>query len=138
MQRRHLFILDMPGVSTIVTGCRNIEELQETLAFLDSGSREKDYSAVLPDFINYNTGKCVHCNHCLPCPVNINIGETLRLMQLAAPGPSPGEVQAEIIAAYRRLENNASDCIQCGDCTKRCPFGVDVITQMETTAGLFK
>ena len=25
---------------------------------------------------------------------------------------------------YRTLEKNADDCIQCGHCDSRCPFGV--------------
>jgi Fe-S-cluster-containing hydrogenase component 2 len=40
-------------------------------------------------------------------------------------------------AAYDALEINASDCVQCGTCEDRCPFGVQVIDKMEQAAALF-
>ncbi|MBE5845957.1 MAG: hypothetical protein E7302_17675 [Butyrivibrio sp.] len=35
---------------------------------------------------------------------------------------------------YKTLEKNASDCISCGHCNSRCPFGVDQISRMKEIA----
>jgi len=43
----------------------------------------EDFSANVADFKQYVTGECVYCNHCLPCPVVIDIGQTLRLLDMA-------------------------------------------------------
>ncbi len=126
------YILEQTGVSCVVPGCANIEQLDAALAYLDASEQSKAYAALLPDFKQYKTGRCVHCNHCLPCPSNIDIGETLRLWQLAQQ-----ELSVEVRAAYRALPVNASDCIECGVCMERCPFGVDVIAQMKDASSLF-
>ena len=36
-----------------------------------------------------------------------------------------------IRAHYQALPAKAEDCIACGSCEKRCPFGVPVIQRME-------
>ena len=74
---------------------------------------------------------CVHyCNHCLPCPSFIDIGRTIRLFEMARQG-------SDTRPAYQAMETNASDCIQCGACEERCPFGVQVIEKMAQAAATF-
>ena len=93
---------------------------------------ERSYAAILPDFEEYKTGQCIHCNHCLPCPSNIDIGQVLLLLQMARQGQ-----KSEAQTAYSALITNAADCIRCGECMDRCPFGVDDISQMEEAVGVF-
>ena len=38
---------------------------------------------------------------------------------------------------YHHLERKASDCVHCGHCTKRCPFGADPMKEMETISAYF-
>jgi predicted aldo/keto reductase-like oxidoreductase len=40
--------------------------------------------------------------------------------------------------AYDALAVKASDCTECGACTARCPFGVDVIARMKQAMQLFE
>jgi predicted aldo/keto reductase-like oxidoreductase len=47
-------------------------------------------------------------------------------------------VSDAIRAEYDALSVKASECLQCGDCMERCPFGVDVITNMEQAVVLFE
>jgi ferredoxin len=35
------------------------------------------------------------------------------------------------------LDKNGADCIGCGACESRCPFGVAIIENMKTAASLF-
>ncbi len=83
-------------------------------------------------FKEYITGECVYCNHCLPCPSSIDIGQTIRLFEMAQNG-----MTSEIKDAYSTMMKNASDCIQCGNCEERCPFDVEVIPKMEQAERLF-
>jgi len=39
--------------------------------------------------------------------------------------------------AYRALPNPPSACTECGACTPRCPFGVDVVARMRETVATF-
>ncbi len=42
-----------------------------------------------------------------------------------------------IRAHYASLSAHASDCIGCGGCEKRCPFGVSIVEKMKETKALF-
>ena len=126
------YVLAQPGVSTIVPGCANLAELATDLSYWRSSPEARDFSAVVSDFRHYASGECVYCNHCLPCPSLIDIGHTIRLLEMAQKCLSE-----ELRAAYRALPADASNCVQCGSCTQRCPFGVDVIAKMDQAAALF-
>ena len=127
------YALDQKGVSTVIPGCASLEQLQAAYAYLGATEAEKDYTALILDFAQYKTGQCVYCNHCLPCPSDIDIGLTLRLLQKAQK-----ELAPEVRTKYGEMPAKASDCIRCGDCMERCPFGVDVISHMEQAADRFE
>ncbi len=127
------YVLNEPAVSTTVPGCRSVAELEGVLAYYDAAPAERDYAALLPAFSHYPEGQCVYCNHCLPCAVDLDIGALVRLLDEAGAAPTP-----EQRAAYEALAGQASDCIQCGDCEARCPFGVPVIERLEAAAALYE
>jgi uncharacterized protein len=126
------YVLAQTGVSTIVPGCQDLEQLTAALAYIQASEAERDFSGLLAGFQQYVTGECVYCNHCLPCPETINIGQTIRLYETAQRQMTP-----QVQAAYAALVADAADCVQCGACEERCPFGVDVIAKMERAAALF-
>jgi predicted aldo/keto reductase-like oxidoreductase len=127
------YSLSQPGVSTVVPGCKNIKEMQDALTYLSASDEEKDYSSAISESQVGLAGSCMYCNHCLPCPSRINIAEMTRLADSAAYG-----VSDEMKGKYDAIAHKASACIQCGACMKRCPFGVDVISNMERAVALFE
>ncbi|MFQ9424895.1 MAG: 4Fe-4S dicluster domain-containing protein, partial [Christensenellaceae bacterium] len=46
----------------------------------------------------------------------------------------------DVLAAdhYKKLEKNASDCIACGHCNRRCPFHVDQMSRIKEIAAYFR
>jgi len=126
------YVLDRPQVATTVPGCKSVEELRDALHYYDATDEEKNYASILPAFADFSTGECVYCNHCLPCPSAIDIGRTISLLEQGR-----RELTDEVRASYAEFEADASDCIACGQCTDRCPFGVDVIQKMEEAKALF-
>jgi predicted aldo/keto reductase-like oxidoreductase len=38
---------------------------------------------------------------------------------------------------YKSLAHHASECIECGACEERCPFGVEIIQGMRKAAERF-
>ena len=127
------YVLVQEGVSTALTGVKDTAELAAVLQALEASSAERDFSAIITDFGKYLEGECVYCNHCLPCPVVIDIGQINRLLDAAQQGLSE-----ELRMAYDALPVKASACTECGACTERCPFGVDVISKMTQTVRLFE
>jgi len=126
------YALSQPGICTVVPGCKNVAEMKAALTFLDATDEEKDYSAIDTNSIWKLRGSCMYCNHCLPCPVGIDIGMITRVTDTAEYG-SVDNVASE----YEALSSKASDCTECGVCTERCPFGVDVVANMTRAVGIF-
>lgn len=126
------YTLSQPGVCTVVPGVKNLAELHECLDYLNASEEDKDYSESLGQFKEYVTGECMYCNHCLPCPSDIDIGHIFRLYDMAFDG-----INERIQEEYQLLSSNASDCIECGACVKSCPFDVKIIDKMKKCAELF-
>ena len=63
-------------------------------------------------------GRCVYCNHCAPCPAGLDVGLINKYYDLARVGDTLAREH------YLTLGTTASDCVACGHCDSRCPFGV--------------
>ena len=127
------YALSQPGVCTVVPGCKDLDELGADLRYVDADVSERDYSEALLNMRQFESGECVYCNHCLPCPSNIDIGKTIRLLETGLAS------SAEAVARdYGVMDANAEECIECGDCESRCPFDVEVIPKMREAAALFR
>lgn len=137
------YVLSQPGVCTVVPGLKNTKQLEEVLHFLEADNAEKDFTSVITEFQEDLEGNCVYCNHCLPCPVNIDIGRTIRMLDKALQDADtykairgkinfyyPGRIRASRNVS-KEHSAKASACNECGVCMERCPFEVDVISKMK-------
>src|SRR5690606_20669653 len=121
--------LTRPGVASVLIGCASSEQVNQALQYEALSTQEKDYTEVLNTSQRYlANGVCMYCNHCLPCPQEIDIAAVHQYYDLAR---NLSEVPATIREHYLTLHAHASDCIACGACEGRCPFGVEVIQNME-------
>jgi predicted aldo/keto reductase-like oxidoreductase len=127
------YTLSQVGISAALPGCADKEQLAAALVYWNASEEERDFSALLSEFEQYVEGECVYCNHCLPCPSTIDIGQVNRLLDMAQQ-----ELTTELRAAYGALSSKASDCTQCGGCEDRCPFGVGVMARMEQVVALLE
>lgn len=127
------YALSQPGVCTVVPGCKTTAHMRDALAYLTASDAEKDYSRVISESKWDLSGSCMYCNHCLPCPAGIDIAAVSRLADSAAKG-----VSENVKAKYEALSSKASGCLECGACVERCPFGVDVISNMKRASDLFE
>ncbi len=123
------YVLTQPAVATTVAGVATCAELEASLAYLDAGDEDKDFSDAIAGFEQYHTGECVYCNHCLPCPVAIDIGLVSRLVDTFTPA---------LQARYDAMPVKASACTRCGACVKRCPFSVDVLPIIDRAVALYE
>lgn len=125
------YALDRPGVLTVLPGMGSVEQVEHLLGFFEAGDDEKDYSVIGTFSPAEAVGKCVYCNHCKPCHVGMDIGLVNKYYDLAQNGDS---MAAE---HYKELSVHADECIQCGHCNSRCPFGVDQMKRMREIAFYF-
>ncbi len=127
------YVLSLPGVSTALVGVKNLQELEEDLAFLDATDAERDFTSHLKGSPRDMQGKCVYCSHCLPCSSGVDIAPVIRLLVTAQYG-----VTDQVRADYDALPVRASECTECGECMGRCPFGVDIIARLQEAVEVFE
>lgn len=98
-------------------------ELDEFLSYQDNPPvmteefeqlMEKDRTELIGDF-------CRACGYCMPCPKGIEISQCARMAQLIRRSPSAGFLTEESQAMMMKIE----ECIGCGACKKKCPYGLD-------------
>jgi predicted aldo/keto reductase-like oxidoreductase len=126
------YVLSQP-VSTTVPGVRSAAEMRAALAYCTASESERDHRPALEQMYHDLEGHCVYCNHCLPCPQEINIATAMTIIDWAT-----WSVNDELREWYASLKAKPSDCIECGQCVERCPFDVDIIAKMRHGAALFE
>ena len=125
------YALDRPGVLTILPGMTTVQQVKHLLGFFQASDTEKDYSVISTFKPADAVGKCVYCNHCQPCPAELDVGMINKFYDLSAHGDPMA------IEHYKALDKHAEDCIECGHCNSRCPFGVDQLVRMKEIAAFF-
>ncbi len=129
------YALTRPAVAAVMAGCSTPEEVDAAVAYESATEEQKDYASVLANApYHAYSGQCTYCGHCAPCPAYIDIAMVNKLYDLAV---MQEEIPATVRAHYTGLSANASHCISCKACEKRCPFGVSISQRMEKAAGLF-
>lgn len=130
------YALTRPAVASVLVGCASEKEVWEAVAHGRAGEEDRDFAAALTKSPVFSLkGQCMYCNHCLPCPAQIDIAQVNKYLDLAE---LSGEIPATVRAHYAALEKNAADCVACGACEERCPFGVPVIERMERAVKRFE
>lgn len=125
------YCLDRPAVISCMVGVKSLAEFQNLMAYYDATPEERDYSFIAGMQHEQMLGKCVYCNHCLPCPSNINIASVHKFLDLAEVGDDLARRH------YLTLEHTAKECVECGSCETNCPFRVSVRDKMKDAVRMF-
>lgn len=130
------YALTRPAVSSVLAGFNTPEQVDEAAAYETASSAERDYASILANAPRHAySGQCLYCGHCAPCPKKIDVAMVNKLADLAEFSET---VPATLREHYKSLTANASDCVACGLCETRCPFGVHVAEKMKKTERIFR
>ena len=129
------YALTRPAVAAVMAGCDTPQHVMEAAGYCTATEEEKDYASVLANAPRHAfSGQCTYCGHCKPCPMDIDIAMVNKLYDLAT---MQSELPASVKQHYSALEHTAAECIGCGGCETRCPFGVKITERMAKAAELF-
>ena len=136
------YALTRPGVASALVGYGSVEEVEAAVAYLEASDAERDYTEAVSSFREDGRGgfkgSCVYCNHCLPCPANIDIAAVNKYLDIALLNEQDEQkIPPSVRQHYHSLGAHASDCVSCGSCEQRCPFSVSVMDRMKQAATLF-
>ena len=130
------YALTRPSVASVMLGCKSGEEVIDALRYLDMDDSQRDYSDILNSAGGDFRGSCVYCSHCQPCPAEIDIAAVNKYLDIARLDEQ--NIPPSIRSHYNSLAHRGGECISCGNCESRCPFGVPVIGNMAAAAKLFE
>ena len=107
-----------------IWGVQREEELRQWLAFFE---REPEMSPELEAFIRADRQSlagefCRGCGYCMPCTVGITINQCARISQMLRRAPSAAWLNEHWQAEMAKID----DCIECGLCMSRCPYGLEI------------
>lgn len=112
-----------------------MEQLRQCVAYEELPAKERDFAEALASFPTISWyGHCMYCGHCLPCLQHIDIAAVTKFYNLTR---AAGSVPETVREHYKALEHHAGDCVQCGACEKRCPFGVAIRENMKRALRTF-
>lgn len=124
-----------PGVLPI-WGIQRERELDEFLSYiptppqLDEGLRaviERDRRELQGDF-------CRGCGYCMPCPQGIQINSCARASVMMRRAPAINFLSE----AGQEMMKKIEDCIGCGQCAAKCPYGLDTPALLQRNYQDFK
>ncbi len=112
-----------------IWGIQREEELDEFLSYQENppvlmdGMKEeieKEKKELAGDF-------CRGCGYCMPCPAGIEINNCARMSLLLRRAPKERYLEAEWQEKMKKIE----ECLHCGKCKGKCPYGLDTPKLLE-------
>ncbi len=106
-----------------IWGIQRQSELDEFLSYNDNPPIMTDeIEAFIQKEREQLSGEfCRGCGYCMPCPVGIEINNCARMSLLLRRSPTKGHLSEEGQAKMKKIE----DCLNCGQCSAKCPYGLD-------------
>ncbi len=106
-----------------IWGVQREKELDEFISYMTAPPKMTDeISALIESDRHELSGSfCRGCGYCMPCPAGIEINNCARMAQLIRRSPSAGWLTPESQRKMMNIEN----CLNCGSCKSKCPYGLD-------------
>ena len=103
-----------------IWGIQRMSELEEWLSYMDKTPEmtdelrayiESEQKSLAGDF-------CRGCGYCMPCPMGIQINQCARMSLMIRRAPTAAWTNDYWQAEMKKIET----CINCRQCTKKCPY----------------
>ena len=110
-------------------GVQRESELDEFLSYVQNppAMTEELRAVIARDRRELAGNFCRGCGYCMPCPVGIEINNCARMSLLLRRAPTAGNLSP---AGQARMEK-IKDCLHCGQCAAKCPYGLDTPRLLE-------
>ena len=132
------WLWNQPEVAVVLSGMSTLEQVKENVESADNSgvgnlsAREKEIvaeaAAKYDELVPVN---CTGCGYCVPCPTGVKIPEIFALYNEAEIFDLEAEKQEEY--SHIGESEQASACVECGQCEEICPQNLNVI-QLLTAA----
>ncbi len=109
-----------------IWGVQKEQELDEFLSYIGNPpAMDEEISALIAHDRKMLSGEfCRGCGYCMPCPVEIEINNCARMSLMLRRAPSA----AWLTPAWQEKMAKIENCLHCGQCASKCPYGLDTPT----------
>ena len=135
------FVLANRNVNIALSGVSTIEQLEENAAVAgNSAPLSPGEISQIEDMMKENERLaglyCTGCKYCMPCPQGVNIPEVFTIMnyhRVYKITDYAKKTYAQIGKTPWMKYENASKCVGCGICEKKCPQSLPIRQQLKET-----
>ncbi len=106
-----------------IWGIQKMEELEEWLSYMEKAPEFNDEirAFIEKEQMELNGDFCRGCGYCMPCPAGIQINNCARMSLMVRRAPSAAWLNETWQANMKKIE----DCLECGQCSSKCPYELD-------------
>jgi predicted aldo/keto reductase-like oxidoreductase len=124
----YAYLSEFPQVLPL-WGIQRESELDEFLSFQENPPKmNSEYEKIINEDRKTLQGDfCRGCGYCMPCPAGIEINNCARMSLLLRRAPSKAYLTQEFQQKMKKIEN----CLHCGACMKKCPYGLNTPRLLE-------
>ena len=129
------FLAQNEHISVVIPGMAAIEELRQNVAAYSDKSPLTDAEQAKIHQLRNELGNnfCRRCNYCAPCTAGISIYSVFLFEGYL----TRYNLVDWANGRYNAMEKTASDCIGCGICETRCPYGLPIRDMMQKAVKIF-
>ncbi|MFA6186261.1 MAG: aldo/keto reductase [Phycisphaerae bacterium] len=145
VEAAHRWLKTNKNIDTIICGINKLSDITSTIENYEkpvlTAEQMRRFNAELVKISKQNSGFCVNCRYCLPCPAGINI---------------PDFMQAAYFSEFLKLSDKAGNiyhwqmnpisqsqsadpgkCVECGKCEQKCTQKIKIIQMLKTLKSKF-
>ncbi|MEG1501673.1 MAG: aldo/keto reductase, partial [Clostridiales bacterium] len=135
-EKAFAWLYDQPEVTVILSGCVNMEQLQDNIRIFANAQsnifneeEKEDFDQARLAWKENIMVPCTACGYCLACPLHLDIPGIFKLYNDRAGDKVQLENRNLLYKnIYTIVNKDATQCISCRKCTQLCPQSLDIPT----------
>ena len=133
------YVYDHPEVSCILSGVTTLEQLKDNIATFSlpdvkpnnmSAEEKQLLIEVKNAYESRVTIPCTGCEYCIPCPQGVAIPNIFKYYNMGMMFDAFDNPRRSYMMS-RNSNRDASRCVACGACEKKCPQHIEIIEQLK-------